>query len=139
MAAKAGCVAIALTDHDTLRGIPSAKLQAEQRGIELISGIELSCHTTKRNVHILGYFLQTDNPLFNERLLVQQHLRKERNARLIERFAELNINMTLDDIRAIAGTENIGRPHFAAMLVREGHANSMNDAFARYLAQGAPA
>lgn len=139
LAAAAGCQALALTDHDTLSGIPLARARADEMGIELIAGVELSCHTTTRNVHILGYFLQADDILLNERLVSQQMMREERNERLAQRLNEIDISIDLAEVIELAGHRSVGRPHFAAVLMRHGYVDSIDEAFLRFLGDGAPA
>jgi 3',5'-nucleoside bisphosphate phosphatase len=138
-AVDAGCTALALTDHDTTEGLDLAAQRATERGIELIPGIELSCHSANRAVHLLGYFIDRTDAVLQERLTNQRRLRDERNDRLILRLAELGITMSMEDVAAEAGAGAIGRPHFAAVLVRQGHASSIDDAFVRFLADDAPA
>lgn len=139
LAAEAGCSAIALTDHDTVAGIPEAQERAASLGIEVVAGVELSCHTTIRNVHLLGYFVDVYSDELRERLEDQRRLRDERNGQLVARLEELGVQITLAEVSALAGEESVGRPHFAAVLVRHGYANSIDDAFERYLGESAAA
>lgn len=139
LAKTAGCEAISLTDHDTIDGISEALLAADAHGVELIAGVELSCHTSTRNIHILGYFVDHTDEIFKERLVSQQRLRNERNQRLVERLNELDMAITLTEVEQIAGVGSIGRPHFAAAMVNHGYVSSIEEAFLRFLANGGPA
>lgn len=138
LAAKAGCSAIALTDHDTVRGVPEARTAAEQHGLELIAGVELSCHTEKRTVHILGYFLDIDDARLQERLESQRTLRDERNVQLVAQLNGLGLAITIDEVLELAGEESVGRPHVAAALLARRYVASIDEAFRRFLIEGTP-
>jgi hypothetical protein len=89
-------------------------------------------------MHILSYFAEPgENPLQAELERLRQD-RAERNARLVQRLRELGLPITLEEVQAVAGDSVIGRPHFAAVLVANGAATSIEDAFDRLLAKGAP-
>jgi 3',5'-nucleoside bisphosphate phosphatase len=139
LAADVGCSSVALTDHDNVSGIDEALLRAAERSIELIPGIELSCHTSSRNIHLLGYFVDHRDPIFLERLRSQQRLRAERNDRLAERLTTLGMEVTIEEVSEVAGSETIGRPHFAAVLMQKGHVGSIDEAFVSWLADDMPA
>ncbi len=139
LAVAAGLTAIALTDHDTMSGLHEAKTRANELGLGFITGVELSCHTGSRNVHLLGYGIDPANSRFGELLLTQQAARSERNVLLAARLSELGLEIDLDEVVALAGPDSVGRPHFAAILMRCGHVSSIDEAFARYLGDGRPA
>ena len=138
LAVKAGLSALALTDHDRQDGIEGARRRADAAGIELVPGVEISCHH-KGTMHMLVYFLEPgDGPLQDE-LVRLQVVRQTRNERLLARLAELGMPVTMDELEAEAGPTGAGRPHLAAILVRKGYASSIQDAFDRYMAKGRPA
>ncbi len=141
LAVEAGCSAVALTDHDSLAGIGPARTRAEALGVTLVPGCEISCHPVGvGGLHVLVYFVEDGgSPLVGElgRLRVDRH---ERNVALVERLVSLGVPITFDMVVARAGSEEgVGRPHFAAALVAVGAAESIEDAFDRYLANGRPA
>ncbi len=138
LAADAGCSAFALTDHDTVGGIAEATKAATAVGIEVISGVELSCHVGDRNVHLLGYFVDPDDATFLSFLARQRNLRDERNGILIEKLGAIGVHLTIEDVKRESIGESVGRPHFAAALVRNGDAASVEDAFLRFLGAEAP-
>jgi predicted metal-dependent phosphoesterase TrpH len=141
LAAAAGCSAVALTDHDTLAGIEAARKRAEELGVQLVAGCEVSCAFGKRGAaHVLVYFVEdVDGPL-QEELGRLRHDRVERNRRLVLRLVDLGIPVSYDELVAEAASEeSVGRPHAAALLVRHGAAESVPDAFDRWLAEGRPA
>lgn len=143
LAAAAGCSAVALTDHDTLAGLDEAGRRATELGVRLVPGCEVSCAYRGRSAHVLVYFVDGgdggDGPLQEELVRLRQD-RRARNVRLVERLNELGMPVTYEEIVAeAAGEESVGRPHVAAVLVRHGFAESVPDAFDRWLASGRPA
>jgi predicted metal-dependent phosphoesterase TrpH len=140
MAAAAGCRAVALTDHDTLTCVGRARARAEELGVELVAGCEVSCLYRGSSAHVLVYFVEDGEGPLQEELARLREDRVARNHRLAERLAELGMPVTYDDIVREAGAEaRVGRPHVAALLVRQGLAESVADAFDRWLAEGRPA
>lgn len=133
-AAAAGLTALALTDHDNLRGIEEAGAAAREHGIAFIPGAELSVNWQGRAMHMLVYFLEV-GPLVDA-LGSLQDSREDRNHVMVDRLNELDISVTYEEIAEEAGGTGIGRPHFAAVLLRKGYVDSIQDAFDRYLATG---
>lgn len=140
LAAAAGCSAVALTDHDTLAGVAAARHRAGELGVTLVSGCEVSCAFRGTSAHVLVYFVdEGEGPLQDELVRLRQD-RVARNRRLAETLRQLGIPVTYDEMVAeAAGEESLGRPHVAAILVRHGAADSIPDAFNRWLAEGRPA
>jgi hypothetical protein len=140
LAAAAGCSAVALTDHDTLEGLAAARARAGELGITLVPGCEVSCAFRGTSAHVLVYFVEPGpGPLPDELARLRQD-RVARNHRVAERLAELGLPVTYEEMVAeAAGEESVGRPHVAALLVRCGAAESIPDAFDRWLGEGRPA
>lgn len=135
LAAAAGCSAVALTDHDRLDGVVAAAAAGGRLGVEVVPGCELSCEVpaSMGAMHVLVYFVDAEDagsPLACELVRLQQ-LRDERNAAMCERLG-LSYAALLEE----AGGIGAGRPHAAALLVRDGRASSIQDAFDRWLAKG---
>jgi 3',5'-nucleoside bisphosphate phosphatase len=140
LAAAAGCDAVALTDHDTLAGIGHARARADELGIELVAGCEISCRYRGASAHVLVYFVEPGEGPLHEELARLRDDRVARNRRLAARLEELGIPITYEEIVAeAAGEESVGRPHVATLLVRRGLAESVPDAFDRWLGEGRPA
>jgi predicted metal-dependent phosphoesterase TrpH len=138
LAHQAGCVAVALTDHDRQDGIGPARAQAAELGVELIAGVEISCEHPA-TMHLLVYFLEPgDGPLQDELIRLQQ-ARDTRNRRIADLMAGLGLPVTYDEIMAEAGGMGAGRPHIAGILVRKGVVSSVQEAFDQWLAKGRPA
>lgn len=135
----AGIETFALTDHDTLQGLPEARAEAEQIGIELIPGAEISAEFHGQDdVHILALFVDEKNDVFNARLSERQENRRRRGELMAEKLLEAGFALDLDAIRQDVGDGVWGRPHLARALVRAGHAASHDDAFERFLGREHP-
>lgn len=135
LAREQGLSAVAITDHDTVAGIPQAMEAAASLGVEVIPGVEVSSAARGQDIHVLGYFIPYEDAAFQERLASLRETRHERNKLLIARLQELGINITLESVyRRKQGTDkNIGRPHIAEELVELGVVGSIEEAFSKYL------
>ncbi len=131
--------AIALTDHDTVEGLDEALAAGASQGIEVVPGVEISAEFPDSTLHILGYYMDFKNKSFLERISVLQNARNERNPTIVKKLQQLGLDITLEEITAEAGTGQVGRPHFAQVLVRKGFVKTPREAFDRYLARGAAA
>jgi len=139
LARKAGVSALAITDHDIVDGIPEAVEAGAHLGIEVIPGIEISSRYGESELHMLGYFLDWKDSELSSRLAQLRASRHRRNPRIIEKLNELGLDLTYEEVKALAGTESIGRPHIARVLMAKGYVRSAKEAFDRYLAEGAAA
>jgi predicted metal-dependent phosphoesterase TrpH len=151
-AAAAGIKAIALTDHDNDAGCDAAVNAGSAAGVEVVRGVEISCDvedladlgftpTDRPTMHLLGYFIpEGDNPLSAALAELQYH-RANRNRIIVQRLNELGVDTTFEEVEMEAGGpgSQIGRPHFAAVLVRHGAVPDYQTAFDEYLAKGAKA
>ncbi len=136
---NAGIDAFALTDHDTLQGLPEARAEAEKLGLEMISGAEVSADFQGQDdVHILALFVDEKNDRFNSRLAERQQIRRRRGELMAEKLIEAGYALDLDAIREDVGDGVWGRPHLARALIRAGHASSNDDAFNRFLGREHP-
>ena len=133
LAAAAGCTAVALTDHDRLDGIEEARASAAGVGVELVPGCEISCEVGAGTMHLLVYFVEPGEGPLQDELLRLQDVRDRRNEILCER-----LGLSYEALQAEAGGMGAGRPHAAALLVRDGRATSIQDAFDRWLGKGKP-
>ena len=137
--AEGGVDVLALTDHDTLQGLPEAREEAARVGVELISGAEISADFEGRDdVHILALFVDERNEAFNSRLLERQENRRTRGERMAQKLIEAGYALDLDAVRQEVGDGVWARPHIARALVRAGHASSHDDAFDRFLGREHP-
>lgn len=139
-AAAAGCGTIAVTDHDTVASVPAVGAAARAAGLGFVPGIEMTAVDRGRDIHILGYFVDTNDTAFDAFLIEQRALRRVRVTAMAERLASIGAPVDLDDVVAAAAQSGraIGRPAVAAALVAAGHAKDVQDAFDRYLVEGRP-
>ena len=138
-AAALGLTALALTDHDTLSGIPDAREAAARFPIELIPGVELSVDYAGVKIHMLAYFLEpTPGPL-QDRLEELRSGRTIRNHRIVERLRELGYAITMEDVLHHAAGDAVGRPHIADALVEAGAIENRSEAFVSLLGDGGSA
>ncbi|HQR13367.1 MAG TPA: PHP domain-containing protein [Nitrospira sp.] len=138
-AKQAGLTALAITDHDIVDGIPEATAIGKELGIEVVPGVEISSRLGESELHILGYFMQWTDPQLAQRLKTLRDSRHLRNPKIVQRLNELGIPITYEEVRALAGTESVGRPHIARLLMEKKFVTSAKEAFDRYLANGRPA
>lgn len=139
-----GLAAVAITDHDTVSGVAEALEAGIKYGITVVPGVEISSRAEGKEIHVLGYYVDTEQELFLSRLAEQRDTRAARNELIIGKLRGLGIDITLDKVvagigRKLKPDESIGRPHIADELVRLGAAADMRDAFDKYLATGAAA
>jgi predicted metal-dependent phosphoesterase TrpH len=139
LAAGIGLEAVALTDHDTLDGIAEASHAAQRAGVELIPGVELSLEWDRGGMHLIVLWLEPRTGPLQDRLAELQDARNGRNARIVDRLNELGLDITLSEVEVEAGEGSVGRPHFAAVMVRKGFVTDIRAAFDEYLANGRPA
>jgi len=139
LAWKAGVTALAITDHDITTGILEAAEAGQEHGIDVIPGIEISSTLGSSELHILGYFLDYQDIRLNEQLTLLRESRHRRNPKIIERLQAAGIDITYEEVRALAGTESVGRPHIARVLMEKGVVATAKEAFDLWLADGRPA
>ena len=139
LAKKHGIEAIAITDHDTVEGIPEALAAGEREGIEVIPGLELSVEHNPGSMHILGLFIDHENEQLNESLGEIQGSRATRNPKIIEKLNEFGLNVSMEEVEKISGGGQLGRPHIAAALIKNGYVRTVQEAFDKYLKKGASA
>lgn len=139
MAKKKNLACISVTDHDTMSSYEECADEAGRLGIELIPGIEISAQFGPGTLHILGFFLDRNHPELKATLQDIQEARRERNPRIVEKLNRLGIDVTHEEIKAESGGKQIGRPHFARVLLKKGVVKSIEEAFDKYLGKGKPA
>jgi predicted metal-dependent phosphoesterase TrpH len=135
-AAEQNLAAVALTDHDTIAGCPRMAEACAQHGLEFIPGAEFTADHCGREVHILGYWLDTESPALLAQLATFQAVRTQRIRDMVERLNRRGINLTTDAVFEIAQCLAPGRPHIARALVAGGFCKTFDDAFERYLKKG---
>ncbi len=139
MAAAQKLDAVALTDHDTTAGVELFLDAAQAAGMRGIAGIEISAEHHPGAMHMLGYFLDPTHTGLQKDLARLRQGRTERNRLILDKLRTLGLELTWDEVHALAGGDVVGRPHFAQALIKRGHVKDKNEAFARFLARGRPA
>jgi 3',5'-nucleoside bisphosphate phosphatase len=139
LAAEAGVATLALTDHDTMDGVPEAMDAAREVRVRLVPAVELSVQVPGGSMHLLAYFAELGPEPLTGRLAGLAAGRLRRARRIAERLAALGAPVAWEDVMARATGPVVGRPHLAEALVAAGHARDRQDAFDRYLADGGPA
>lgn len=138
-AKEKGLKAIAITDHDTIHGNEEAIKEGISAGVEVIPGVEISVDYSPGTMHMLGYFITTEDPILNEKLTLLQDSRADRNPKIIEKLNKLGLSLTYDEVVQVSGGGQVGRPHIAQILMKKGYTKSIKEAFDKYLGKGAPA
>ena len=136
-AAALGFTHAALTDHDSVAGIPSAREEAKELGLKLITGVELSCGA-QREIHVLGYGFDPENAALRAFCDARVAQREARAEAMVLKLRELGREISMERVRELARGV-IARPHIARALLEAGHVTSVSDAFDRFLKPGKPA
>lgn len=145
LATKLCLGAIAITDHDTIEGARKALSIKRPPSLNLLTGVEISVSPISSlmasgTFHILGYGINMDDPSINESLAILRDARCDRNPKIISHLNALGLDLSMSEIlENNRDNDQIGRPHIAKLMVKKGYAQSINDAFDRYLAVGRPA
>lgn len=141
LAVQIGLKGIAITDHDTLKGLhPAAEyIRTNNINLDLVPGIEINTDVEIGEVHILGYFIDPGDEKLKNRLEEIKGFRRERALKMIGRLAELGLHVTVEAVEGLARGDLIGRPHIAMALKEKGYVGSIREAFDKYIAQGGPA
>jgi hypothetical protein len=138
----AGLTVMSVTDHDTTAALPAVHAAAAAVGLIVVPGIEVTAVLARRDVHVLGYFIDPFAPVLVEFLAGQRADRVRRAVEMGERLAALGapIDTTPMVERGNApGERAVGRPQIAQALVAEGHVETTREAFDRFIGQGKPA
>lgn len=138
-ARQKGVTALALTDHDTTAGLAEAQRCADEAGIRLITGIELSTTWQNKCLHIVGLGIDPAYPPLVEATINLQSTRLERAEKIADKLEKKRIPGAFEAVVKAAGDGMITRTHFADFLVSQHHVDTPQEAFDRYLAKGKPA
>jgi 3',5'-nucleoside bisphosphate phosphatase len=133
LAASRDLAGVALTDHDTFDGLAEAAAEAQGIGLELVPGIEFSAEYDGASLHILGYWVDPDDPAIDAELLRLTATRFRRGEMIVEKLRELGFDITVERVLELAGGEAIARPHIAEAMVEAGIVADEQEAFDRYI------
>jgi predicted metal-dependent phosphoesterase TrpH len=136
---SAGVKLLAITDHDTVAGYrAAATMIAGFPGLGLVPGVEFSCQWSGTTIHVVGLGMDCDHPAMREGLAELDRARTERGCKIAQRLDRRGMPGALEGALAEAGDSQLGRPHFAAWMVAQGHVPDHSTAFDKYLGQGKP-
>lgn len=135
-AKESGLSALALTDHDTVSGIKKAQPVAEELGLELVPGIELSTDYEGKEIHILGYYIDVGHPEFLRKLKEFVNCRDSRNEKMAALLQQEGFPVTMEELARENPGSVITRAHFARFLVEHGFAKDRETVFRNYLGDG---
>ncbi|MGI8644134.1 MAG: PHP domain-containing protein [Thermomicrobiales bacterium] len=136
LASATGLQMVGITDHDSVAGIAEASTAADAHGISLVPGVELSSSVEGQELHLLGYFVDVTNAGFFAQLNELAGRRETRAYQMVQRLNDRGITVGFDQVKALAGSGSIGRPHVARALIDEGIVSSVSEAFDRFLSKG---
>jgi len=155
-AVKIGLRGIALTDHDTINGLESAKIAAQKHeNFIFIPGIEININWKGGKAsgssneaapglgpggefHLLGLGIHSPTPAFISAIDGLFRRREKRNREILDRMHEISIEATWEELLSFSGGHAVGRPHFAALLIKHKVVKNVSQAFDRYLGVGKP-
>jgi len=143
----AGLAAIALTDHDTLAGLPAARSAAEAcPELTFVGGLEISARFPSGTLHILAYGTDETAPSLVRITEQFRAARNQRNPRILTNLRALDVDIEMSDVLAVAKRDStdaderiVSRVHIAEALRRKGYVRNAQEAFDKYLGQGAAA
>jgi len=131
---------IAITDHDTVFGISEAR-QAAGKELEVVAGVEINTVAPKpdgsrQDVHILGYFIDPEEPVLQELLRRQRQARIDHARQCVESIAATGAKITMSMVEKYAGQGGIGKAHLAQAIIDSGAAANAVEAYEKYLVRG---
>jgi len=134
LVAKQGLEIVSITDHDSTEGLAEAYEAAKEfTNLRIIPGIEMSADIPGDEVHILGYFLDYEDPEFQAKLLEFRRGRVDRAKMMVEKLDALGVHLEWERVQHFAGDGSVGRPHIALAMVEAGYCKEPKDAFDEYL------
>ena len=140
LAARNGLQVMALTDHDTLKGMNEMRAAlATHPHITLVPGVELSTDIPGNEIHVLGYWVDEHDERFLGQLERFREGRVGRGREMVEKLAALGYPIAWERVLEIAGDASIGRPHVARALLEAGHVKTTDEAFERFIGRNGPA
>ena len=136
---RLGFAALALTDHDSVEGCERMTAACGAAGIEFIAGTELTAEYQDTELHLLGYFLDTQNQKLITEIARFQAVRQNRIREMVARLNELGVPLEVETVFALANCKSPGRPHVARALAKAGLVKNLDEAFERFLKKNRPA
>jgi len=132
-AIKKGIHAIAITDHDTVQGIPETIQAGKDMNVEVIPGVELATDEGGVEVHILGLFIDWENKTLQDILKHLSAQRISRMKKMISKLAQFGMNIKFEEVSELAKGGIIGRLHLAQVMKKKGYVEYIAKAFNKYI------
>lgn len=133
-AQQAGLSAIALTDHNTVAGLPEFLAAGERYDVEAIPGIEITSEFEGEELHILALFLKEESFAPMEKIMTEVRIRKARSEKaLVDALRQKGMDLSYEAIKAATPDGNINRAHIASEMVKKGYVSSYQEAFSTWL------
>lgn len=148
LAERSGLAAIAITDHDTLSGVEPAQEAANASELNVIAGVEISTEHWQQELHLLGYFVESDHEPLNRALEKIRQCRAERFLEMVDRLSLAGVQLEVVQypqqwhivsgsgetiLKNPTGGTSLGRRQLAQILVEHSKANTIREVFERYL------
>lgn len=134
-----GLTAVAVTDHDTDKGVPEALAAGEQLGIEVVPGMELSSYYEKEHIHLLAYWADTDHPILGGLMLRAVYERDKRNETMVQLLHDAGYPIDMEQLKKeFPGQTMFGRPHVAEFLMKRGYVQSVREGVLELMGKGKP-
>lgn len=139
LALAAGLTGLGVTDHDTTAPYDEAAAAADGTGLVIVPGVEFSAELDGSSVHVLGYWVDPDNRALQAEMDRLRNERERRAEEIVTKFHGLDVPVSIDRVRELAGDAPIGRPHIARAVLETGVVGTMQEVFDVYLADDGPA
>jgi len=131
---------IAITDHDSVEGVPEAiKAARSYPQITVIPGVEISTDIPNNEIHVLGYFMDCNDQKLCDELARLRISRQTRAEKMSEKLKVLGLPIDYDRVLELAGEGSVGRPHVAKVMLENGYINEFREAFDNYIGRNGPA
>lgn len=124
-----GLEIIAVTDHDNVTNVKKMQQLGNEKGLKVISGIEISTYRGEAEYHILGYFVDPENDALLGLTETILDSRVERTHKMIEKLTEMGYPLDFKDVKKYATGVSLGRPHVARAMIEKGYINEIGEAF----------
>jgi hypothetical protein len=131
--------AIAIADHDTVRGVAPALEAARGSDLRVIPAVEISTEFQKTEVHILGYWIDLEDDQLHAKFVYVRDARRRRANEIVGKLRQNGVEITLEDVVEQSDGVSLGRPHVAQALIQKGYVSEMQEAFDRFLGRDKPA
>jgi 3',5'-nucleoside bisphosphate phosphatase len=135
-AQKSGLACIAVTDHDSVEGCARAAAACAAVNMEFVTGTELTAEHDDTELHVLGYFLDTQNKKLLAEIAKFQAVRQNRIYEMVARINDLGMPLEVESVFALANCKSPGRPHVARAMAKAGLVRNLDEAFELFLKKG---